>query len=78
MPLAPHRPAPGLGRRIRQAREAAGLSRTKLAAAVDLSAQSMSAYEYGARTPTVGTLCAIAAETGVSVAELLGEDEPAA
>jgi transcriptional regulator with XRE-family HTH domain len=78
MPLAHHRPSPGLGDRIRRAREAAGLTRTQLAAAVDLSAQSVAAYEYEWRVPTVGTLCAIAAEVGVPVGGLLAEDVPAA
>lgn len=54
------------GPRLQSLRETAGLSRAALAAAVDLSAESIRLFETGDRRPTWDTVQALAAHFGVT------------
>jgi transcriptional regulator with XRE-family HTH domain len=70
------RPSPSIdqhqiGRRLRQARELAGISLRQLAKRVDLSASAVSQIETGATQPSVKTLYALAVELGLSLDDLL-------
>lgn len=61
-----------LGQAIKAARLGANLSQEELAAQLEMDQNAISRLESGyARWPDPGLLAAIAAETGVSVAELL-------
>lgn len=57
---------PDFGPRLQALREKAGLSRAALAAAVDLSAESIRLFETGGRRPTWDTVQALAAHFGVT------------
>jgi transcriptional regulator with XRE-family HTH domain len=65
--------APVVGLAIRNLREQRGLSRTELAAAVGLSAQSIELYELGRRTPKLDQLVVIANVLEVPLTELVRE-----
>lgn len=62
-----------LGRRIKQARENAGLTQTELAARLDCTPQHISAIERGAKTPRLDTFVALANILQVSADALLAE-----
>jgi len=62
-----------IGQRIRQARDAARLTRDALAKACGINARSLLDYERGKTSPRVDTMVAIAAELGTTVAHLIGE-----
>lgn len=75
-------PQPGLGRAIRELREAAGLSQEELAHQADIHPTWISHLESGRNNPSWGTVRRIAAALGVrlselaSLAEQLGERSP--
>lgn len=60
--------------RIREAREAAGLSRVDLAARSGVGARTIEAYEQGRAEPTVRRAQKIAAALGLSLDRLLGAE----
>jgi len=64
-----------LGARIREAREAAGLSLRGLARTIGVSASLLSQVERGLAQPSVGTLWALVTELGFSLDELFAPDE---
>jgi transcriptional regulator with XRE-family HTH domain len=66
-----------LGARIRQERQAAGLTVRKLAARIDVSPSLISQIERGRATPSVATLWAIATELGLPVGDLFNDAEAA-
>lgn len=66
-----------LGARIRQERQAAGLTVRRLAARIAVSPSLISQIERGRATPSVGTLWAIASELGLPVGDLFSEAEAA-
>jgi transcriptional regulator with XRE-family HTH domain len=66
-----------LGARIRQERNAAGLTVRKLAARIDVSPSLISQIELGRATPSVATLWAIATELGLPVGDLFSDAEAA-
>lgn len=67
----------GIGERIREERERAGLSQRKLAKRLGLSPSLISQLESGQTKPSVGTLYAIVTELGVSVDSVIRSgDEP--
>lgn len=65
----------GTGQRIRQAREARGLTMSGLARAAGLSAGAVSRIERGERAPGAATLQALAQALGVRASSLLDEAE---
>ena len=64
---------PQVGRRLRSAREAQGLSLREVARRVDISASALSQIETGKSRPSVKTLYAIVSELGISMDELFAE-----
>jgi transcriptional regulator with XRE-family HTH domain/mannose-6-phosphate isomerase-like protein (cupin superfamily) len=60
-----------VGRRLRRARLAAGISARELARRVDLSPSFISQVELGRTRPSVGTLYSIATELGVPLDDLM-------
>lgn len=60
-----------VGRNIRLAREALGMSQTELAEKADVKQNTISNYESGQRSPGYQTLCLIANALGVTVVDLL-------
>ena len=66
-----------LGARIRQERQAAGLTVRRLAARIDVSPSLISQIERGRATPSVATLWAIASELGLPVGDLFSDAEAA-
>ncbi|WP_426513818.1 helix-turn-helix domain-containing protein [Dactylosporangium sp. McL0621] len=66
-----------LGGRLRDLRQARGLSLEHLATASGVSRSMISDVERGARSPTVLVLARLATALGTTVARLLGEDRPA-
>ena len=60
-----------LGKRIKAARERAGMTQDDLAAAVDYSVDHMSVVERGVKAPKLDKLTAIANVLGVGTDELL-------
>lgn len=64
---------PELGQRVRELREAKGMSQWKLAVAADTTPNTISALEIGNRTPNVTRMHAIATALGVSLDELVGQ-----
>lgn len=66
-----------VGRNVRRARDAAGLSQEKLAEAADLSQQYLSSLETGRRNPTVLTLYFLAEQLNVRVTDLVAPDPEA-
>ncbi|NIZ91970.1 helix-turn-helix transcriptional regulator [Kineococcus rubinsiae] len=69
--------AAGRANRVRAARSALGLTQAELAAAVDVTRQTVVAVEAGNYAPSVYLALAVAAHLGRSVEELFGHD-PAA
>jgi transcriptional regulator with XRE-family HTH domain len=65
--------AVALGRRIRQARAAAGMTQEGLALALGVTRGNIAQYENGLRQPDIAKLRAIARALGVTQAELLGD-----
>ena len=68
---------PDVGRHVRDAREATGLSLRALARALGVSAATMSELETGKTRMTVARLHRIAETLGRSVEDLLSADQPA-
>jgi transcriptional regulator with XRE-family HTH domain len=62
----------GLGGRLREARESAGLSQAALGRRLATSQAAVCNWETGAREPGLDTLDAIAVATGTPLAYLLG------
>ena len=60
-----------LGRRIQEARKAAGLSQESLGERLGVSRQAVSKWESGAADPSTSNLLALAKLYGVSPEELL-------
>jgi DNA-binding XRE family transcriptional regulator len=66
------------GPELQRKRELAGLTRTKLAAGIDRSEQSVKAYERGAALPSVRIVAALADVLGCDAGDLFVSDaEPA-
>lgn len=63
----------GVGSRLRQAREKAGLSQEAIAKEAGLSRVVLAYFETGARQPSLGALVALARLYGVRVTDLLGD-----
>ena len=61
----------GIGRKIKAAREGAGLTQEDLAERMEVSRQAVSKWEVGASDPSTSNLFALAKLFGVSVEELL-------
>jgi len=68
----------GIGRQLRQARLAMGMSVREMARRVNVSASFISQLELGKTRPSVGTLYAIASELGVSLDDLMPSAQPPA
>lgn len=64
-----------IGLRVRQAREAAGLTQEKLAELVDRTKEAISNIERGVNYPTIETLQRIADALDVSLSYLLQESQ---
>lgn len=64
-----------VGERIRAARQSRGLSVRQLAADSGCSASSISQIERGVTTPRTRTLVALATSLGMTVAQLLSDDQ---
>lgn len=64
-----------LGPRIRKARQEAGLSGVALAKLIDKSQPYISDLERGQRTPSLETLCSLAAALGRPLSYFLGEND---
>jgi transcriptional regulator with XRE-family HTH domain len=60
-----------MGRRIRQLREAKGMSQTALAQRARIAREYLNRIEAGRHDPTVGVLARVARVLGVPVGELL-------
>lgn len=67
-----------LGARIASLRKAQSITQVQLAEALEISQQTMNAYEMGHRRVPVSALPRLARTLGVSVEELLGDDSAAA
>lgn len=65
----------GLGRRIRDRREAASLTLDQLATGADVDPAHLEAVEAGRRDPAFTTLCRLARALGLPVAALF-DDAP--
>lgn len=63
--VAGHKDAKAIGRRLKQARDEAGLSQRQLAKQTTMTAAYISRLEAGARTPTVDALRAFAVPLNV-------------
>lgn len=62
---------PGLGAKLRAARENSGLSQVEAGAASGVHHVSIAQYETDKRTPTLAVVMRLAAAYGVTVADLL-------
>lgn len=62
---------PGLAKKLRDAREAAGLSQAEVAERSGVHTVSISRFESDLRTPSISTLIKLADAIGVEVADLL-------
>ncbi len=62
--------------RLRQARDAAGLTQEALARQADVTVRTVAGIERGEVQPTVATLRRLAAACGTTISALVG-DEPA-
>lgn len=67
-----------IGERVKQARERAGLTRLKLAAATDLTPNTIRNYEEDLTSPQIDSLRRIAEVTGVQLMWLIEGVEVAA
>lgn len=63
-----------LGHRVRQARQARGMSLRELARRIDVSPSFVSQLERGKANPSVGTLYAIVSVLGTTLDALIGDD----
>lgn len=80
-PAPPRVPTPrGLevGARLREARDAAGLTQRALAAAVDLAQPTIAQFEVGLRVPELDTLAALAQVLRLRAGWLAFGEEPRA
>ncbi|QJU55607.1 XRE family transcriptional regulator [Herbiconiux sp. KACC 21604] len=68
--------APGVGERIREARQAEGISLRELGSRVGVSASFLSQVELGRAMPSMGTLWTIVSELDLSFDALLGTVAP--
>jgi transcriptional regulator with XRE-family HTH domain len=66
-----------LGARIAALRKESGITQVQLAEQLDVSQQTVTAYEVGRRRMPLSSLPVIARYLGVSVEELLGDDAAA-
>lgn len=64
------------GHRLREHREAAGLTQTELATAIGKHKDQVSQWERGIRTPSAESLVRLSGALGVSVDHLLGLGGP--
>jgi transcriptional regulator with XRE-family HTH domain len=64
-----------IGPRIRARRVELGISLRELARRIDVSASFVSRVETGRCPPSVGTLCALTSELGISADDLLADSE---
>ena len=64
-----------LGKKIRQARQKAGLSQRELGRKIGLSDKTVSAYELNRATPPISKLKKIAEATNVSLNNLIGVEK---
>lgn len=64
-----------LGKRLRAAREGAGLSSSELAGRAGLSRRTLTEIEAGRGNPTITSLAALARGAGVALEDLLAPDE---
>lgn len=62
---------------FRRARARAGLSRTRLAATIDVSVDTIVNWEQGKTTPRVDLLSAATSTLDCSLLDLMNEDDPA-
>ena len=69
-----------LGRRIKERRNAAGITQRVLAERMGVAVQTVQNWERGSRTPTIPVLIAIAAAIGVPAVDLFAGavDDPSA
>ncbi len=67
------KPATDFGRRLSQARQAAGLTQMELAERLDVSQQMIDYYERRANNPTIAFVRKAAAVLSISADELLGQ-----
>lgn len=74
MSTTPESAAKGLGRRIRAARERAGLKQAELARRCGVLSQTAWRWEDGRAEPPLPMLRKIAAETGADLGRLVGGD----
>lgn len=65
-----------IGERIRQLREAAGLSGNALAKLAGIGQSTLSRIESGVHSPTLDVLEKISDALGITLAELVGEQHP--
>lgn len=59
---------------IRKARKAAGITQENLAKALGVNRATISKYENGAITPSIGQLCKIAFELQTDVGQIMGNE----
>lgn len=65
-----------IGKRLKTARKAAGLSQTELATRLDKTLRTIQKYESGEIEPSIAMINAIAKELNVSPADLIGYRRP--
>ena len=68
---------PDVGKRLRELREARGLSLRALAEMSDISVNAISLIERGQSSPTVSTLHRLGAALGVSIVDFFGPEDQA-
>lgn len=66
----------GIGRKVKAARERAGLTQAQLAEAAAITDETISRLERGAFEPALSTMVALADALGVGLDELLGRSGP--
>lgn len=64
-----------LGKRLRELREAKGLTRYQLTQLTDISGHHIKGIEDGTRQPTIGTLQKLIVPLGITLSELFNEGE---
>ena len=65
-----------IGHRLREAREAAGLTQDQLADRVDITQGYLSQVESDKAVPTIGVMFSLAKSLGVKMGAIFGEDQP--
>jgi transcriptional regulator with XRE-family HTH domain len=63
------------GKKMRRTRQLRGITLTQMALAMGISKQSLSYWELGVRTPQVDNLKRVSNFLGISMGELIIEDE---